>query len=167
MMCVSGAPGFVPPVANFDCDSADVSLPGFAAPVNKAKKGDVIVFLRHKTVAGQLTLVFVFSRRFWEEAKGPWSGCIRKQLSAGGHDHWRQNPAGKYAALVFALSQWLHTPDMRLGRCCRSNRRRRTVTVHPSCPTELSSESWTWRSWGCCSTVCCPVHCSTRSSKPT
>lgn len=42
MVCVSGTPGFVPPVANFDGDSADVSLAGSAAPGNKAKKGDVM-----------------------------------------------------------------------------------------------------------------------------
>lgn len=41
-MCVSATPGFIPPVANFDGDSTDVSLPGSAAPVNKAKKGDLM-----------------------------------------------------------------------------------------------------------------------------
>lgn len=41
MMCVSGTPGFVPPVANFDGESPDVPSPGPAAPGNKAKKGDI------------------------------------------------------------------------------------------------------------------------------
>lgn len=58
---------------------------------------------QHKTVAGQLTHMFVVFRRRWEKAKGPWSEFIRKQLSAGRHNHWRQNPAGKCAPLVFAL----------------------------------------------------------------
>lgn len=40
-VCVPGTPGFVPPVANFDGDGADVSSLSSAAPVNKAKKGDL------------------------------------------------------------------------------------------------------------------------------
>lgn len=57
----------------------------------------------NKTAARQLTGGFVFFRRRWEEAQGPWSESFRKHLSAGRHDHWRQNPAGKCAALIFAV----------------------------------------------------------------
>lgn len=45
MMCYSGTPGFVPPVANFDGESPDVPSPGLAAPGNKAKKGDIAELL--------------------------------------------------------------------------------------------------------------------------
>ncbi|XP_056884964.1 Fanconi anemia group D2 protein isoform X2 [Takifugu flavidus] len=38
---LSGTPGFVPPVANFDGESPDVPSPGPAAPGNKAKKESV------------------------------------------------------------------------------------------------------------------------------
>lgn len=44
--CASGTPGFVPPVANFDGDAADVPVPAPAAPVNKARKGDAAVGAR-------------------------------------------------------------------------------------------------------------------------
>lgn len=39
-MCVSGTPGYVPPVANFDGESTDAIILSSAAPVNKAKKGN-------------------------------------------------------------------------------------------------------------------------------
>ncbi|XP_047439463.1 Fanconi anemia group D2 protein isoform X2 [Mugil cephalus] len=35
---LAGAPGYVPPVANFDNDSTDGSVPGVSPPVNKTKK---------------------------------------------------------------------------------------------------------------------------------
>lgn len=38
--CVSGTPGYVPPVANFDGESTDGFLLSSTAPVNKAKKGN-------------------------------------------------------------------------------------------------------------------------------
>lgn len=38
--CVSGTPGYVPPVANFDGESTDGILFTSTAPVNKAKKGN-------------------------------------------------------------------------------------------------------------------------------
>ncbi|KAM9813474.1 Fanconi anemia group D2 protein [Neosynchiropus ocellatus] len=36
---LTGVPGFVPPVANFDGDSSDIVLPNSALPASKAKKG--------------------------------------------------------------------------------------------------------------------------------
>lgn len=37
---VSASPGFTPPLANFDCESADVVAPALSvAPAKKAKKG--------------------------------------------------------------------------------------------------------------------------------
>lgn len=40
LMLVSGTPGYVPPVANFDGESTDGIILSSTAPVNKAKKGN-------------------------------------------------------------------------------------------------------------------------------
>lgn len=171
MMCVSGTPGFVPPVANFDGESPDVPSPGPAAPGNKAKKGDIAevnVFDVRRLLQVAWFAVLFFRKR-GEEEKGPWSELFRKQLSAGGRNQWRQNPAGKCGALIVV---WLSvTSHLRFCCCYRSNRRRRkrkrTDRGRVLDPTELFSESWTWKSSGCCSTVCCPAHSSTQSNTPT
>lgn len=167
-MCVLGTPGFVPPIANFDGDSTDVPLPVSAAPVNKSKKGAVAeecnVFDTTRLVQVSWLVGFFFRS---EEEKGPWSEFIRKQLSAGRNNRWRQNPAGKCRVLIFArLSVTSHLTG---GFCCcyRSHQRRTTGTPWALHPTERFSESWMWRSSGCWSMVCCPVRCSTQSSKPT
>lgn len=102
-MCVSGTPGFVPPVANFDGESADVPSSSSAAPAGKAKKGDavdanVLDTTRLPQVAG---FVVLFFRRRGEEEEGPWTEFFRKQLADRRHDRWRQNPAGKCGALIF------------------------------------------------------------------
>lgn len=102
MMCVSGTPGFVPPVANFDGESPDVPSPAPAAPGNKAKRGDIAevnVFEAVRLLQVAWFAVLFFRKR-GEEEKGPWPELFRKQLSAGGRNQWRQNPAGKCGALI-------------------------------------------------------------------
>lgn len=50
-MCVSVSPGFTPPLANFDCDSAEVLAPApSVAPAKKAKKGKAIRYVREAMV---------------------------------------------------------------------------------------------------------------------
>lgn len=103
MVCISGTPCFVPPVANFDGESPDVPSPGPAAPGNKAKKGEVAevnVFVA--TRLSQVAQVAVLFFRCGEEEKGPCSEFFGRQLSAGGHNRWRQNPAGKRGAVIAA-----------------------------------------------------------------
>lgn len=72
-MCVSATPGFVPPTANFDGDSVDVSLPGSAAPVKKAKKGDLLLFDAIRLLQGcSVTIQFwFFSEAVGKKRKAP------------------------------------------------------------------------------------------------
>lgn len=53
-MCVSGTPGYVPPVANFDGESTDGIILSSTVPLNKAKKGNhtpyPILFIKPNTL---------------------------------------------------------------------------------------------------------------------
>lgn len=52
-MYVSASPGFTPPLANFDCESAEVLAPvSSVAPAKKAKKGNGARYVREAMMPG-------------------------------------------------------------------------------------------------------------------
>lgn len=95
--CLSGTPGFVPPVANFDGDATDGAIIAPPAPANKTKKGNGTP---QKTPVwslwGQKILMRCLFREWCdEEEESSRQEFLRRQLSAGRNNRGRWNSAGK------------------------------------------------------------------------